>query len=162
MTGRSGIGPGGSGRTGTLPHGVDPTDTDRITLTVPAASAAVRIARAGAAALATRAGFTYREIAELQLAVGEATALLAPEPDSDGMLTITFDIGADNVRVDINLVGASTRTGPLVAARADGGAATTPPSLAAAVLDASVDSWRVRDGGRRIVLTKRSADTDDD
>jgi hypothetical protein len=142
---------------------VDPTETDHITLTVPAASAAVRIARAGAAALATRAGFTYREIEELQLAVGEATALLAPEPDGDGSLTIVFDVQADSVRVDLELAGAPVRTGSLVAARADGGAAaTTPPSIAAAVLDAAVDSWGVLDDGRRIVLAKRSTDSDDE
>ena len=65
---------------------VDPTWTESIRLTVPATSAAVRITRGGAAGLATRAGFTYREVEQMRLAVGEAAALLAPEPEGDGTL----------------------------------------------------------------------------
>ena len=42
--------------------------------------------------MATRAGFTYREAEELRLAVGEAAALLAPDPDGDGTLVIAYDV----------------------------------------------------------------------
>lgn len=137
--------------TSTLRPGVDPTSTDTIRLTLPAAAAAVRIARAGAAGLATRAGFTYHEIEQVQLAVGEAAALLAPEPDGPGTLTLTFSVDQDGLRVDLDLM-------------APGGAeerAPVPP-IAGAVLDAAVDRWHVLDGGRRFVLHKRLSDTDDD
>jgi anti-sigma regulatory factor (Ser/Thr protein kinase) len=162
------------GGSGTLRRGVDPSLSDRITLTVPAASAAVRIARASAAALATRAGFTYREVEELQLAVGEGAALLAPEPDGDGTLCITFELQPDGVRVELHLVDpgsaggddrlAALRSVPAADRRAPGLGDIGPgtSSIAAAVLDAAVDSWQVRDGGRRLVLTKRPSDTDDD
>ena len=124
-------------------------ERESIRLTVPASSAAVRIARAGAAAIATRAGFTYREAEELRLAVGEAAALLAPDPDGDGTLVIAYDVEDEALSVDLHL----TR---------HGGATVEVPDVAAAVLDASVDAWQLEDG-RRLVLHKRGhPDTDDD
>src|SRR5262247_4140977 len=95
---------------------------DSIRLTVPATSAAVRITRAGAAALATRAGFTYREVEQLRLAVGEAAALLAPEPEGDGQLAVTYDVVEDGLRVDLRLT------------TAEGGGVAAVPEVAAAVL----------------------------
>jgi hypothetical protein len=128
---------------------VDPTPTESIRLTVPATSAAVRITRAGAAALATRAGFTYREVEQLRLAVGEAAALLAPEPEGEGLLAVTYDIVEDGLRVDLR-----------VASAAMAGVAAVP-DVAAAVLDNSVDEWRLGDGGRRLVLLKRRVGDDE-
>jgi serine/threonine-protein kinase RsbW len=129
---------------------VDPSPTESIRLTVPATSAAVRITRAGAAALATRAGFTYREVEQLRLAVGEAAALLAPEPEGDGRLAVTYDIVEDGLRIDLRVASAG-------APGVDG-----VPEVAAAVLDNSVDEWRLGDGGRRLVLVKRRYGDDDD
>jgi serine/threonine-protein kinase RsbW len=125
-------------------------ERENIRLTLPATSAAVRIARAGATAMATRAGFTYREAEELRLAVGEAAALLAPDPAGDGIVVIGYDVEDETLSVDLRL--------------AQGGAATIDvPDVAAAVLDASVDTWHLGDGGRRIVLRKRGhPDADDD
>lgn len=123
---------------------------ESIRLTVPASSAAVRIVRAGAAALATRAGFTYREGEELRLAVGEAAALLAPDPEGDGTLVILYQVEHEALRVDLHLVER-------------GSGAAGVPDVAAAVLDATVDAWALSDGGRRIVLRKHArADTGDD
>jgi serine/threonine-protein kinase RsbW len=129
---------------------VDATGNESIRLTVPATSAAVRITRAGAAALATRAGFTYREIEQLRLAVGEAAALLAPEPEGEGRLAVVYDMLGAGVRVDLRLAGPDTPGVPAV------------PDVAAAVLDNSVDEWHLREGGRRLVLVKRAAGDDDD
>jgi anti-sigma regulatory factor (Ser/Thr protein kinase) len=133
---------------------VDLTAKDSIRLSVPAASSAVRIARAGAAGLATRAGFTYREVEQLQLAVGEAAALLAPDAEGDGTLTLTFDVETDGMRIELHL------TDPGLAGA--GRRLREVPSVAEAVLDASVDSWRVAPGGRRVLLHKQRHDTDDD
>ena len=117
---------------------------------MPATSAAVRIARAGAAAMATRAGFTYREAEELRLAVGEAAALLAPDPVGDGMLVIAYDVEDVTLSVDLHLAN-------------QGGASVDIPDVAAAVLDATVDTWRLGDDGRHMVLHKRGhPDADDD
>lgn len=132
---------------------MDLASTDTIRLTLPVTSASVRIARAGAAGLATRAGFTYHEVEQLQLAVGEAAALLAPEPEAEGgTLTLTFDIERDGLRIAL-LTDRDIPGAPL--------AAEVAP-LAAAVLDAAVDEWQVLDGGRRIVLVKRVSDVEDD
>jgi len=144
---------------------VDPTPTDSISLTVPASSAAVRIARAGAAGLATRAGFTYHEVEQLRLAVGEAAALLAPDPAGDGTLSLTFAVEPDALHVDLYLVevgsgGPAAAALPTTSPGAGGRAAV--PSIAAAVLDAAVDSWQLSDGGRRLVLDKRAAAGDDE
>lgn len=124
--------------------------TESIRLSVPATSAAVRITRAGAAGLATRAGFTYREVEQLRLAVGEAAALLAPEPDGEGTLAVVYDVVPDGLRIELVLVPGSA------------GGVTAVPEVAAAVLDNSVDDWSLADGGRRLVLVKRLSDTDDD
>lgn len=122
---------------------------DRIHLTVPATPVAVRIARAGAAALATRAGFSYREGEDLRQAVGEAAALLASQPDGDGRLEIVYDLGDGALRVDLHL---ADRVALLL----------DVPAVAAAVLDASVDSWELSEAGRRIVLYKHAAPDADD
>lgn len=125
---------------------------DTIRLTLPATSAAVRIARSGATTLATRAGFSYHEAEQLRLAVGEAVALLAPEPDGDGTLVIAYDVGDEALRIDVRLTESGRGAGNV-------------PGVAAAVLDASVDTWQVSDHGRRIVLRKQAhpdPDADDD
>lgn len=136
------------------------TSTDRIRLSVPAATSAVRIARAGAAGLATRAGFTYHEVEQIQLAVGEAAAVLAPDPSGEGTLTVTFDVEPDGLVVDLEVVH------PGAAPPVTAGPATHPggdeevPEIASAVLDAAVDEWHVDPGGLRIVLRKALADAD--
>jgi anti-sigma regulatory factor (Ser/Thr protein kinase) len=100
--------------------------------------------------MATRAGFTYREAEELRLAVGEAAALLAPDPDGDGRLVIAYDVDDQKLSIDLQLTE-------------HGGEAVDVPEVAAAVLDASVDTWRLGDDGRRMVLQKRGhPDADDD
>jgi serine/threonine-protein kinase RsbW len=129
---------------------VDPTVSESIRLSVPATSAAVRITRAGAAGLATRAGFTYREVEQLRLAVGEAAALLAPEPEGEGTLAVVYDVVPDGLRIELVLIPGSA------------GGVVAVPEVAAAVLDNSVDDWSLADGGRRLVLVKRLSDTDDD
>jgi serine/threonine-protein kinase RsbW len=137
---------------------VELTPTERIRLSVPAATPAVRIARAGAAGLATRAGFTYHEVEQLQLAVGEAAALLAPDPDGDGTLTVTFDVEEAALAVAIELT-VPGQTSPVTARHAG---RTAVPAIAAAVLDAAADEWRVERDGLRIVLRKDRAESDAD
>mgnify|MGYP001168677246 CR=1 FL=1 len=139
-----------------LGTGVDERSTDRIRLTVPAAAAAVRIARAGAAGLATRAGFSYQEVEQLQLAVGEAAGVLAGREAARGRLELVFDVGPDALRVDLHLLPGAGRPGE------DGDAPPGLPALAAAVFDSALDAWRVADDGRRLVLVKHHADADED
>lgn len=129
--------------------------SDSIRLTVPATAAAVRIARVGAAGLATRAGFSYKEVEEVRLAVGEAAALLAlGENDEDaraeGTLVVTYTVDPTGLSIELQVE--------------DDPIPPTPISdLAAAVLDASVDEWEATPADRRVVLHKhRAEDVDDD
>jgi serine/threonine-protein kinase RsbW len=136
---------------------VEPNDGDSIRLTVPATAAAVRITRVGAAGVATRAGFTYREVEEVRLAVGEAAALLAlSDNDEDGedekgrgTLVVVYTVGPGGLSVDLHVEDESGRPTPI-------------SDLAAAVLDASVDEWEASAAGRRVVLHKHRTDVDDE
>jgi hypothetical protein len=126
---------------------------DLIQLTVPATAAAVRIVRVGAAGLGTRLGFTFAEVEELRLAVGEAAGSLCEET-ADHVLHVTYDIEPDGLRVTLAL-------------EADGsGDGTASPQahisdLAAAVLDTVVDEWYEESRGR-VVLRKMPSDREPD
>lgn len=126
-------------------------DGDAIRLTVPATSAAVRIARVGAAGLGTRLGFTFTEVEELRLAVGEAAALLCDE-GTNATLVVIYDIEPRGLRVTLSL---------------DPGEGPDPSApqlsdMAAAVLDTVVDEWHVEQGGMQVVLRKSPVDHDHD
>jgi serine/threonine-protein kinase RsbW len=132
---------------------VDRNDGDVIRLTVPATSAAVRIARVGAAGLGTRLGFTFTEVEELRLAVGEAAAQLC-DTSVDGAsstnLLVSYDIEPNGLRVTLALC-----------AGADGKAVIRAFSdLAATVLDTVVDEWHLDPDGGRVELRKSPMDID--
>jgi serine/threonine-protein kinase RsbW len=130
---------------------VEQNDGDTIRLTVPATSAAVRIARVGAAGLGTRLGFTFTEVEELRLAVGEAAALLCDE-GPDARLIVAYDIEPRGLRVTLTLQAGA---GPVPAG-------PHLSDMAAAVLDTVVDEWRVDQDGTQVVLRKAPADHDHD
>jgi serine/threonine-protein kinase RsbW len=125
-------------------------DGDRIRLTVPATSASARITRVGAASLATGAGFTYREVEQMRLAVNEATALLAPHPATEGRLVVVYAVHPDRLHVEVRREGV------------DEAAAVTVPELAALLLDACVDGWEVSPAGGTVALHKRRTRYEDD
>ncbi|HEX6238944.1 MAG TPA: hypothetical protein VFZ68_17215 [Acidimicrobiales bacterium] len=127
---------------------MDSADSDRIYLTVPATATAVRIIRVGASALATRAGFTYREADELRLAVGEAAAILALSAQDRGEIVATYRVRPEGLDADLLLSDEDSRV-------------TALPDVSAAVLDASVDRWQMVDGGRGFALHKERSDLDD-
>ena len=141
-------------RTVRLAGPVESDDGDHIRLTVPATPASARIARVAAAGLATRAGFTYREVEQFRLAVDEAAALLTsgpppsagalPTSSSGGRLVVAYLLARDGLHVEMQVVG-----GPDVAD------AAAVPHLAALLLDANIDDWDMDPDGRRVVLHKR-------
>lgn len=129
-------------------------DADRIRLTVPATAAAARITRVGAAGLATRAGFTYREVEQMRLAVNEATALLAGRPDGTGRLVVVYAVRRDGLDVEVHREGGDN---------GDGDRGDVPvPELAALLLDACVDGWEVSGAEGRVALHKRHSHYEDD
>jgi anti-sigma regulatory factor (Ser/Thr protein kinase) len=129
---------------------VERNDGDALRLTVPATSAAVRIARVGAAGLGTRLGFTFTEVEELRLAVGEAAAQLCGS-GTEARLVITYHVEAKGLRVVLALDAGT------------GGTAVVPDfsDLAATVLDTVVDEWDFDRAAARLELRKSPSDTDD-
>ena len=127
-------------------------DGDAIRLTVPATSAAVRIARVGGAGLGTRLGFTFTEVEELRLAVGEAAALLC-DIGTDATLIVIYDIEPRGLRVTLSLEVADDQVLAPVPHLSD---------MAAAVLDTVVDEWHVEPNGTQVVLRKSPVDHDHD
>ena len=123
---------------------------DTVRLTVPATSAAVRIARVGAAGLGTRLGFTFSEVEELRLAVGEAAAQLC-DAGPESSLVVSYDIEHDGLRVTLALHGGPNGD-PVVPAFSD---------LASTVLDTVVDSWKLDPVAASVTLRKSPADHED-
>jgi hypothetical protein len=133
---------------------VEHNDGDVIRLTVPATSAAVRIARVGAAGLGTRLGFTFTEVEELRLAVGEAAAQLCDTSTDVGSgidLLVSYGIEPNGLRVTMALCASG------------GGEAVIPAfsDLAATVLDTVVDEWHLDPDGGWIELRKSPMDAED-
>jgi hypothetical protein len=129
---------------------VERNNGDALRLTVPATSAAVRIARVGAAGLGTRLGFTFTEVEELRLAVGEAAAQLCGS-EAEASLVVTYVVEDKGLRVTLALEPGLDQP-PVVPAFSD---------LAAAVLDTVVDEWKLDREAARLELRKVPADHDD-
>jgi hypothetical protein len=68
---------------------------EEITLTLPAQPQFARVARLTVTGLASRVGFSYDEIEDLRIAVGEVCSLLLPGPE--GRLTFRCRVSADTV-----------------------------------------------------------------
>lgn len=76
----------------------EPGEQEEITLSLPARPQFARVARLTVTGLATRVGFTYDEIEDLRIAVGEMCGLLLPAPE--GRLTFRCRVSADAVSVE--------------------------------------------------------------
>lgn len=121
---------------------------DVIRLTIPAVLAFVRLPRVAIAGLATRAGFSYDEVEDLRLAIGEVCQVLLDGANRDGTLTIAFTVERGKMEVEV------VSDGP--AGRNDGAG----ERLAEQILKATVGRVEVSEEGRRIVFDKATADED--
>ncbi len=119
---------------------------DEIRLAVPASPEFVRLARLTAAGLANRVGFTYDEVEDLRIAVGEACSHLIGTGGRAGSVSLVFRLGANEVRIEAKASGAA---GP-----SDGD--TADPAMSAQILDAVVDEFHLARGA--VFLRKRRAD----
>ena len=72
-------------------------EAEEITLTLPAQPQFARVARLTVTGLASRVGFTYDEIEDLRIAVGEVFSLLLT--GTGGRLTFRCQVGPDAVSV---------------------------------------------------------------
>ena len=121
---------------------------DVIRMTIPAVLAYVRLPRVAIAGLATRSGFSYDEVEDLRLAMGEVCQVLLDGADRDGTLTIAFTVERGSMGVEVVADGPAGRT--------DGAG----ERLAEQILEATVGKLQVADEGRRIAFTKVAADAD--
>lgn len=120
---------------------------DTIRMTIPALLPYVRLPRVAIAGLATRSGFSYDEVEDLRLAVGEVCQVLLDGADRTGNLTIDFTVTRGVMRVDVAI------TGPVGRLEGVG-------ELAQQILAATVGPVEVDDDGRHISFTMTAADDD--
>lgn len=73
---------------------------EEIKLSLPAMVAYSRVARLAVTGLASRVGFSYDEIEDLRIAIGEVCGVLLD--GQGGRLTFTCNVDADELMVDTN------------------------------------------------------------
>jgi serine/threonine-protein kinase RsbW len=122
------------------------TSRDTIRMTIPALLAYVRLPRVAIAGLATRSGFSYDEVEDLRLAVGEVCQVLLDGADRDGTLTIDFTLARGSVRVEVAIDAPPN------------GHAGMGEQMAEQILAATVGKVEVDDEGRRIAFAMTAAD----
>ena len=125
------------------------TSRDTIRMTIPALLAYVRLPRVAIAGLATRSGFSYDEVEDLRLAVGEVCQVLLDGTDRDGNLTIDFTIARGTIDVQVAIDAPPGRHDGLA------------ERLAEQILAATVGTFEVDDDGRRIAFSMSAADDDE-
>ncbi|MFP5578334.1 MAG: ATP-binding protein [Acidimicrobiia bacterium] len=125
------------------------TSRDRIRMTIPALLAYVRLPRVAIAGLATRSGFSYDEVEDLRLAVGEVCQVLLDGGDREGTLTIDFTLARGTVRVQVAIDAPPPDHDSLV------------ERLAEQILAATVGKLEVHDDGRCIAFAMTAAEDDD-
>jgi serine/threonine-protein kinase RsbW len=83
-----------------VPKGQTREGQERVEISIPVRPEFVSVARLTAATVAARQGFTYDEIEDLKIAVGEAcTALIVARPDSTQPLTTAFVLAPGSIEV---------------------------------------------------------------
>lgn len=82
------------------PKGQTREGHERVEISIPVRPEFVSVARLTAATVAARQGFTYDEIEDLKIAVGEAcTALIVAGPDATKPLTTAFVLAPGSIEV---------------------------------------------------------------
>jgi serine/threonine-protein kinase RsbW len=76
------------------------TAGEEIRLTLPAVPEYARIVRLTAAGLASRLGFTYDEVEDLRIAVGEACSHLLGTDGRPGTLVVTYSLQPDGIVIE--------------------------------------------------------------
>ena len=115
---------------------------DEIRLALPATPDFARLARLTVAGLANRVGFTYDEVEDLRIAVGEAWLVLIGPEGRNGTLDLVLRITPAGLEVEA--------TGRFEV----DGSVEHPSDLSIQILDAVVDEHQVLDAGKTLRLRK--------
>lgn len=73
---------------------------DEIRLSLPAVPDFARLARLTIAGLANRVGFSYDEVEDLRIAVGEACSMLIGQDGREGSLDLVYGLHSDALTVE--------------------------------------------------------------
>jgi hypothetical protein len=114
-------------------------DVEEISLSLPAQPQFARVARLTVTGLASRVGFTYDEIEDLRIAVGEVCSLLLPGPE--GRLVFRCQVGTEAVSVTAN--------------RSPAGPALEASDLSRQILLAVVDEFELDHESGSVRVAKR-------
>lgn len=114
-------------------------DVEEIRLSVPASVSYARVARLAITGLASRVGFTYDEVEDLRIAVGEVCGVLLD--DGGGRLAFACRVGTSELSVE--------------ASREPVGAEPEITDLTRQILGAVVDELDIDAAGARIRIRKR-------
>jgi serine/threonine-protein kinase RsbW len=127
-----------------------------VTLTIPALPEFVGVARLAVLGVASRMKFSYDEVEDLRLAVGEAcTGAIerAARAASAGSVRINCLMDEDALTVEVH------DNAPLVEAQPEAGGTFEPESISALLMEILVDGVSVTqdpDGGTVVTLVKKS------
>lgn len=144
-------GPGGTERDDAYDDPIAPVppasaasdDVGEVRLRLPARPGFVQVARLTVTAVVARIGFSYDEIEDLRIAVGETCSLLVA-PGSRARLSLRITTTGDRVAIDTSRVPA----GPDL----DVG------ELSEQILRAVTDDVEIDRGGARVTVTKQHRD----
>lgn len=117
---------------------------EQVTLTLPARTSYVSVARTLAAAMAARADLSVDQLEDVRLAVDEACSLILAEADADGTITCAFALDGDTLLIEVT---GHTRSG------------STPPTdgFSWMVLSALVDDVTARSDDHTVTIALRAA-----
>ncbi len=115
---------------------------EEIKLTLPALVGYARVARLAVTGLASRMGFSYDEIEDLRIAVGEVCGILLD--DGPGRITIRCTLGQDTLALE--------------AIRRPIGTVPRATDLTRQILHAVVDQTELDLPDARVLVTKRRRD----
>jgi serine/threonine-protein kinase RsbW len=116
--------------------------SDEVRLSLPAVPEYARIVRLTTAGLASRLGFSYDEVEDLRIAVGEACTHLLGNDGHQGTLDVTYRLQADTITIEAVSEGAG-----------GGDRGEGLPALSEQILGAVVDDHDISD--QRVFLVKR-------
>ena len=116
---------------------------DEVRLVLPAAAEYARVARLAAAGLATRLGFSYDDVEDLRIAIGEVCSILVADGTS-GRLTLLYRLHPAFLEVQASTSG--------------GGPPLKVDKLSDQILSAAVDEHTVDVDARRIRFVKHHAE----
>jgi serine/threonine-protein kinase RsbW len=92
---------------------------DEIRLDLPAQPEFARVARVAGGGLAARLGFSYDEVEEVRLAIGEAWAIVLGSEQEDGRVEVRFGVGLESMSVELIASVPGPRERPDVSPAAD-------------------------------------------